>query len=231
MDRSLRLDRPRRPRPSPAAPSGPTTYDSPEPQGAGADAVRQRRRPAFAAAEAPDDWWRLYDDPALNDLVYQALKANTDLRVAAANLAQARAGLRETKASALLPSTTTSGSATYGHGSAQALGLAAKPPSAWTYDAGLDASLPGGPVRRTAAGDPGLARRPGCRAGGLRPGAHHRRRPTPPAPMPTPAPYGQQLDVARHTQALLQQSYNLTAGLLNAGAGTGAGHRPRPDPA
>lgn len=38
----------------------------------------------------PADWWRLYDDPALNDLVQQALKSNASLRVAAANLARSR---------------------------------------------------------------------------------------------------------------------------------------------
>jgi len=39
----------------------------------------------------PAGWWKLYDDPVLNGLVEEALKANTDLRVAAANLARARA--------------------------------------------------------------------------------------------------------------------------------------------
>ncbi|PVZ15284.1 MULTISPECIES: efflux transporter outer membrane subunit [unclassified Pseudomonas] len=38
----------------------------------------------------PADWWRLYNDPQLNGLVEQALAANTDLRVAAANLARAQ---------------------------------------------------------------------------------------------------------------------------------------------
>jgi len=41
----------------------------------------------------PPDWWRLYDDPVLNQLVEQALKSNTNLRVAAANLARSRAAL------------------------------------------------------------------------------------------------------------------------------------------
>ena len=41
----------------------------------------------------PPDWWRLYDDPALNQLVEEALKSNTNLRVAAANLARSRAAL------------------------------------------------------------------------------------------------------------------------------------------
>lgn len=39
----------------------------------------------------PAGWWKLYDDPVLNGLVEEALAANTDLRVAAANLARARA--------------------------------------------------------------------------------------------------------------------------------------------
>ena len=39
----------------------------------------------------PPRWWHLYDDPVLDDLEQQALAANTDLRVAGANLARARA--------------------------------------------------------------------------------------------------------------------------------------------
>ncbi|MBO9706807.1 MAG: efflux transporter outer membrane subunit [Caulobacter sp.] len=48
----------------------------------------------FAAVSqdpVPDGWWKLYDDPVLNGLVQEALTANTDLRVAAANLARAHA--------------------------------------------------------------------------------------------------------------------------------------------
>ncbi|MBN3758368.1 TolC family protein, partial [Paraburkholderia sp. Tr-20389] len=41
----------------------------------------------------PSKWWRLYDDPVLDQLVTDALKSNTDLRVAAANLARSRAQL------------------------------------------------------------------------------------------------------------------------------------------
>jgi len=39
----------------------------------------------------PAAWWRLYDDPTLDQLVQEALEANTNLRVAAANLARSRA--------------------------------------------------------------------------------------------------------------------------------------------
>ena len=41
----------------------------------------------------PPNWWHLYDDPVLDDLIQQALVSNTDLRVAAANLGRSRAAL------------------------------------------------------------------------------------------------------------------------------------------
>lgn len=48
-------------------------------------------------APVPDNWWRLYDDPTLNRLVQQALSANTDLRVAAANLRRTVAVMEEVR--------------------------------------------------------------------------------------------------------------------------------------
>lgn len=41
--------------------------------------------------DVPAKWWRLYDDPVVDQLVTAALASNTDLRVAAANLARSRA--------------------------------------------------------------------------------------------------------------------------------------------
>jgi NodT family efflux transporter outer membrane factor (OMF) lipoprotein len=71
-----------------------------------------------AAGEAPDPrWWRLYDDPALEALVTQALAANTDLRVAAANLQAADAILAEAR-NARLPQTTLNASGGYGRNQA-----------------------------------------------------------------------------------------------------------------
>ncbi len=67
------------------------------------------------AATLPDDWWKLYRDPVLDSLVTQALAANTDLRVASANLARAQAVLSEARAGRL-PSTDLSGGASYGNG-------------------------------------------------------------------------------------------------------------------
>ena len=46
-----------------------------------------------SSGTVPAHWWRLYDDPVLDDLVNQAMTSNTDLRVAAANLGRSRAAL------------------------------------------------------------------------------------------------------------------------------------------
>ena len=64
------------------------------------------------AAPLPDDWWRLYDDPVLDDLIARAFAANTDLRAASANLARARAVVDETRAGRW-PLATLSGGANY----------------------------------------------------------------------------------------------------------------------
>jgi NodT family efflux transporter outer membrane factor (OMF) lipoprotein len=99
--------------------------------------------PATAAqAPPPAQWWRLYNDPALDQLVQQALTENTDLQVAAANLAQARALLNQARAG-LFPSTGITAGDTYGRSStadfAAALG-GRKATDQWTYTAGLDVS-------------------------------------------------------------------------------------------
>ena len=46
-------------------------------------------------ADVPDDWWQLYDDPQLDALVKQALAANTNVRVALANVQRAVATYHE----------------------------------------------------------------------------------------------------------------------------------------
>ncbi|HEX8578775.1 MAG TPA: TolC family protein [Allosphingosinicella sp.] len=86
--------------------------------------------PAFTGDEPPGRWWSLFRDPLLDRLIEQALAANTDLRVAAANLQQARAVLREVRGNRL-PSTTVSGGAGYGD-PGQVGGTGA------TFDAGFD---------------------------------------------------------------------------------------------
>lgn len=94
---------------------------------------------AAVTAEAPQgDWWRLYQDPVLDGLVADALKANTDLRVALANIERARALLRESR-SDLLPQTGISAGANYRRLPAQqtAPGLQRED---WNIDAGLSVS-------------------------------------------------------------------------------------------
>jgi NodT family efflux transporter outer membrane factor (OMF) lipoprotein len=86
--------------------------------------------PAFTGDEPPGRWWSLFGSPDLDRLVQEALTANTDLRVAAANLAQARAALRETRAGRL-PTTGLSGGA--GYGDTPGPGGAD-----FTFDAGID---------------------------------------------------------------------------------------------
>jgi NodT family efflux transporter outer membrane factor (OMF) lipoprotein len=93
--------------------------------------------PAFVPAEPPADWWRLYNAPILDRLVAEALAANTDLRVAAANLRQARAVLRETR-SARLPTVNIGAGAGYGQGAGSAPGVTAGATRGDSYDASLD---------------------------------------------------------------------------------------------
>ena len=94
---------------------------------------------AFSAAPLPPHWWRLYQDPALDALVERALAANTDLRVAAANLARARAVEEET-AAAGRPALGLNAAPAYGRSSAAARGLAQPLDNAGSYDAGATVS-------------------------------------------------------------------------------------------
>ncbi|WP_222557718.1 TolC family protein [Caenibius sp. WL] len=93
--------------------------------------------PGTSAEQPQGRWWRLYDDPALDSLIGKALVANTDLRVAAANLARAQAVLRESH-SGRLPSTDLSGGASYGDGSGVAGQGSGK--EQWSYTGGMGIS-------------------------------------------------------------------------------------------
>src|ERR1700742_4910117 len=53
--------------------------------------------PAFSPEPAPGTWWRLYDSPSLDERVRAAFVANTDLRVAQANLERSQALLRQAR--------------------------------------------------------------------------------------------------------------------------------------
>jgi NodT family efflux transporter outer membrane factor (OMF) lipoprotein len=98
--------------------------------------------PAVSTSLARDDWWRLYDDAVLDDLVGQALANNNELEAAAANLRRVRAALGEARVGRL-PSTTVSAAGQRGQPSAatvQGLPPGTDAPENDTYDAGLDVS-------------------------------------------------------------------------------------------
>lgn len=90
--------------------SGCMTAPVPPPVIAPATATGQFSSLGIASiAPVPDDWWQLYEEPALEALVQASLAANADLRVAYANLNGAREALRQAQA-ARLPQTTVASS-------------------------------------------------------------------------------------------------------------------------
>ncbi len=110
--------------------------------------------PAEAPVPLPDDWWVLYQDPALNQLIVRAFAANTDLKAAEANLAAARAMLEYAR-NGLFPQTELRTAGTYGRDPTtdEILELdRRKPQTTWLYDDMLDVSYEldlFGHVRRT----------------------------------------------------------------------------------
>jgi NodT family efflux transporter outer membrane factor (OMF) lipoprotein len=110
---------------------GPRFHEPPTPQAA-TNGFAAATPSAASLQPPPDRWWELY----------QALAHNTDLRVAAANLAQARGALLSSRAG-LFPTTQTSAGATYGVSSSQDLAdgiLGKKPKAGWYYTTQFDAS-------------------------------------------------------------------------------------------
>jgi multidrug efflux system outer membrane protein len=56
-----------------------------------------------SAASVPQQWWTLYGDPMLDELVRAGLERNADVRFASARVEEAEALLREAKATLLFP--------------------------------------------------------------------------------------------------------------------------------
>jgi multidrug efflux system outer membrane protein len=67
---------------------------------------------SFVTEPPPGAWWQLYRDPMLDELIRQALAANTDLRVSSATIARAQASLDLAK-NKRLPSTSLEASPSY----------------------------------------------------------------------------------------------------------------------
>lgn len=94
--------------------------------------------PAVTLAPVAADWWRLYDDPVLDGLVADALASNTDVRVAVANIARARASLRGARADRL-PQAQIGAGANYGR-SPEGQRLPGADSEDWVVDVGVNIS-------------------------------------------------------------------------------------------
>lgn len=93
----------------------------------------------FSQQALPPQWWHLYRDSTLDALIDQAFSANTDLRVAAANLARARAVLDET-GQLQRPGVDLSAAPSFGRAAGAASGVNHSLPDRASYDAGLHVS-------------------------------------------------------------------------------------------
>lgn len=179
------------------------------------------RNTAFINAPVPNDWWKLYQDAALNELVQQALAANTDIRIAAARLAKAESNLDYTNDSRR-PKTSVEASPQYARFSAEELLIPTegKPlPNSFVYGLGASISYQVdlfGQINRAveaASADVGAAQ-----------AAQDATRITVVAE--TTKAYlescaaGHEIEVANKTLALQSRSTTLTKRLFSAGRGT-----------
>lgn len=121
---------------------GPKAPDATLPPSASGAFISSTGSSVTAQAAARDDWWRLYDDAVLDQLIGQALTENNELEAAAANLRRVRAALGEARVGRF-PGTTTSAIYQRSRPSAATVpGLPAgtEAPEVESYDAGLDVS-------------------------------------------------------------------------------------------
>src|SRR5690606_24931529 len=110
-------------------------FAAPPPPPAASGPLLSLRDGVTTNAPADAQWWRLYKDPVLDRLVGDALAANTDVRVAVARIAKARAALREVRGDRL-PSTSLGAGATYGRAS-ESQTLPGADREGWQVDGGL----------------------------------------------------------------------------------------------
>ncbi len=173
--------------------------------------------PAFTAEQPTGEWWRLYQDPVLDSLIADALAHNTDLRVATANLAQARALLRESRAGRL-PQTSIGASGNYAR-----LPAGQTPPGADRTDSSFDVGLSVsyevdlfGRVARSIEASRGDA----AAAEAARDAVRVTVAAETARAYADAAAAAERLLVAEHTVALIDQTLNVTTKRFEAGRGT-----------
>lgn len=115
----------------------PDSADINKPEASGSFA--SAREKAFKSEPLPDHWWQLYDDPTLNSLIEKSLTNNTDLRIASANLARARAVLEEAQMGTV-PTVELSAQPGFGRSSAASHGFGNRFSDAWKFDGGIGIS-------------------------------------------------------------------------------------------
>ena len=93
----------------------------------------------FSQQALPAQWWRLYRDSTLDALIDQAFTANTDLRVAAANLARAQAVVAEAEQLGR-PAVDLAAAPGFGRAAGAASGVNHSLQDRASYDAGLHVS-------------------------------------------------------------------------------------------
>ena len=191
-------------------------YARPGIPGGAAGAFVSSASPAFNQEAPPADWWRLFDDAALDGLVREALAANKDVAIAQANLAQVRANLSETRAGRL-PTTGVSASAARVRGQDSASGAYGEGDA---FSAGFDVSYEVdifGRVGRSieAARADSDAAEAALESTRVSVAAETARA------YADACAAGAQIDIANETIKLQQQTYDLTRRQLDLGVGTG----------
>jgi len=168
--------------------------------------------------EPADRWWVLYTDERLNRLIEQALTANTDLRVAAANIARADAAVAVAE-DARLPQTKLEGAFAYGQISGEEYLQPRSPPASGLYDTaatvGYQIDLFGQISRGIEA-----AKADSEAAEAARDVARMTVVAETVRAFVDVCAAGHELEVARHSLELQKQSFDLTRRLVNLGRGT-----------
>jgi NodT family efflux transporter outer membrane factor (OMF) lipoprotein len=201
---------------------GPNYHPPAEPKMREAGAFVDPGITKVSTGPAQGQWWRLFNDPALDRLVAEALAHNTDIRVASANLKRARAVLSEAKV-AQFPTTSVSSGYTRSRVGADQSPFPYPPGvDAVTSDffsAGFDASYEVdlfGRVSRSIEAARGDAEAQQAALDGARVSVAAETART----YADACSNAAQADVARETARLQDETLDLTRGLFSAGRGT-----------
>jgi NodT family efflux transporter outer membrane factor (OMF) lipoprotein len=162
----------------------------------------------------PPYWWRLYNDPVLDRLVLQALTENQDLKTAQANLLYAQALLQEARDNRFPSTDLSAAGPTFGHSILQ---FVTKSPPSQFYTAGLTASYQVdifGRIRRTIEAARANAQAVEAAEDVVRITVAAQTA----AAYANVCGYGEQIEVARQSLAVVQHVYDLTLIQRNAGA-------------